>query len=76
MNMKLVGLLIAVVILLLGVVAMLLNRTPEPRATVPVAVTPSRPDLPKPNPRGGSYKNRNRGSGNGPNPASRKSKPR
>jgi hypothetical protein len=56
MNMKLVGLLIAVVILLLGVVAMLLNRTPEPRATVPVAVTPSRPDLPKPNPRGGSYK--------------------
>ena len=55
MNIKLVGLLVAMVVILLGLLVMMLRATPE--APAPVAVTAPPPiEQPKPNPRGGSYK--------------------
>ena len=55
MNMKLVGLLVAVIVILLGLLVTMMRAKPEVPA--PVAVTAPAPILqPKPNPRGGSYK--------------------
>ena len=54
MNMKLVGLLVAVIVILLGLLGMMMRAKPE--VVEPVAVTAPAPIQPKPNPRGGSYK--------------------
>ena len=58
MNTKLVGLLVAVVILLLGVIVWMMtagkSETPVSAPTAVAAPPPT--DLPKPNPRGGSFK--------------------
>lgn len=52
MNMKLVGLLVAVIVILLGLLVMMMRAKPE--VVEPVAVTAPAPIQPKPNPRGGS----------------------
>lgn len=55
MNMKLVGLLVAVVIILLGLLVMMVRAKPEAPVAAPVAVTtPEKPAGPRPG-RGGSY---------------------
>ncbi len=55
MNMKLISLLVAVVIVLLGVVVLMLGGKPDASSPT-AAAAPSPTAQPKPNPRAGSFK--------------------